>query len=214
MGHRRESHQVQTDNSSLLLSDDIRRGPSSSTFYRAQKATTGCTINDVITLACGRVIGEMPVFRTQVQERDLIEFAHANIGIAVGMEDGLVVPVVPAVDEMSLGQLASEAKRIVDRARQGKLDNIGTGVFTISNLGMFGVEEFAAIINPPEAAILAVSALREEMIVENGEPRIGKVMTMTLSTDHRVIDGVAGAEFLARLKELLEKPDLIESRHG
>lgn len=175
-------------------------------FYREQKAETGCTINDVITLACGRVIQEMPVFRSQVQERDLVEFPHANIGIAVGMDEGLVVPVVPAVDEMTLGQLASEARRIVERARSGKLDNIGTGVFTISNLGMFGVEEFAAIINPPEAAILAVSALREEMIVENGEARAGKVMTMTLSTDHRVIDGVAGAKFLARLKEIFLAP--------
>jgi pyruvate dehydrogenase E2 component (dihydrolipoamide acetyltransferase) len=176
-------------------------------FYRSQKPATGCTINDVITLACGRVIGEMPAFRSQIQEKDLIEFPHANIGIAVGVEEGLVVPVVLGVENRGLADLAGETKRVVELARNGRLEGVGKGIFTITNLGMFGVDDFAAIINPPEAAILAISAVREEMIVSNGQATPGRVMTMTLSTDHRIIDGVTGAQFLGRLKEILEAPE-------
>ena len=92
----------------------------------------------------------------------------------------------------------------LDNARRGTVANIGTGVFTISNLGMYGVEEFSAIINPPEAGILAVGAVREEVIVENGAMRPGRVMTLTLSADHRVVDGVMAAQFMADLKRGLE----------
>ncbi len=175
-------------------------------FYRGEKAKYACTLNDVVTLACGRAIRELPAFRSQIEDDEIVEYPSANIGIAVGVEDGLVVPVVMGVDRMSLQQLGVEARRLIDNAREGKLENMGQGVFTITNLGMFGVEEFSAIINPPEAAILAVSALREDVVVRDGAMRPGKVMTMTLSTDHRIIDGVVAAQFLARLKELLEDP--------
>lgn len=177
------------------------------TFYRQQKPATGCTINDCIVLATGRAMAEFPAVRSQIEGDEIVEFPHANIGIAVGVEHGLVVPVVCGVDRMTLPQLAVEAKRVVENARNGKLDNVGLGNFTITNLGMFGIEEFAAIINPPESGILAVSAARESVIVQNGSMRAGHVMTMTLSADHRLVDGLTGAKFVARLKEILENPD-------
>ena len=176
-------------------------------FHAEQRGATGCTLNDVITLACARVIAEMPRFRSQIAGSDLLEFPHADIGIAVGADDGLVVPVILAAEEMDLAELAAEAKRTVLRAREGRVDNMDQGVFTITNLGMFGIDEFTAIINPPEAAILAVSAIREAMIVRDGEALPGKVMSLTLSNDHRIIDGIVGARFMARLRELLEDPD-------
>jgi len=176
------------------------------TFYRQQKPLTGCTINDCIVLGTGRAMAEFPAVRSQIDGDEIVEFPHANIGIAVGVEHGLVVPVVCGVDRMTLPQLAVEAKRVVENARNGKLDNVGLGNFTITNLGMFGIEEFAAIINPPESGILAVSAVRESVIVQNGTMRPGHVMTMTLSADHRMVDGLVGAKFVARLKEILEHP--------
>lgn len=176
------------------------------TFYRQQKPATGCTINDCIVLATGRAMAEFPAVRSQIDGDEIVEFPHANIGIAVGVEHGLVVPVVCGVDRMKLSQLAVEAKRVVENARNGKLDNVGLGNFTITNLGMFGIEEFAAIINPPESGILAVSAVRESVIVQNGSMRPGHVMTLTLSVDHRMVDGLVGAKFVARLKEILENP--------
>jgi pyruvate dehydrogenase E2 component (dihydrolipoamide acetyltransferase) len=175
-------------------------------FYREQKPRTNCTVNDCVVLAVSRAMAECPGVRSQIDGDEIVEFPHANIGIAVGVDDGLVVPVVRKVDTLTLAQLAAEAKRVVDNARNGKLENIGQGNFTITNLGMFGIEEFSAIINPPESGILAVSALRETVIVEDGTMRPGRVMTMTLSADHRVVDGLLAAKFLGRLKEILENP--------
>ena len=175
-------------------------------FYKAQKPATGCTINDVIVAAVARTMMQFPAIRSRVDGNDLVEFNAANIGVAVGVPDGLVVPVIMGVDRMPLAQLARESKRIVEAARNGKPENMGRGNFTISNLGMFGVEEFAAIINPPESAILAVAAARETVIVKDGSMRPGRVMTLTLSVDHRVVDGLLAAQFAAKLKELLESP--------
>ena len=175
-------------------------------FYQGEKAKYPCSINDVITLACAKVIQEMPAFRSRIEGEEIATFPGSNIGIAVGLDDGLVVPVIVGVERMSLQQLGSESRRIVTAARGGKITGMGQGVFTISNLGMFGIEEFAAIINPPEAAILAVGTTREEVIVSGGTMRPGRVMTMTLSVDHRVVDGLAAAKFMARLKEILEYP--------
>jgi pyruvate dehydrogenase E2 component (dihydrolipoamide acetyltransferase) len=174
--------------------------------YREQKPRTNCTLNDCVVLAVSRAMAECPGVRSQIDGDEIVEFPHANIGIAVGVDDGLVVPVVRNVDTLTLAQLAVEARRVVENARNGKLENIGEGNFTITNLGMFGVEEFAAIINPPESGILAVSAVRETVIVENGTMRPGRVMTMTLSADHRIVDGLVAAKFLGRLKEILESP--------
>lgn len=178
-------------------------------FYKAQKPATGCTLNDVILLAVGRTVGDFPAFRSRVEGNDIVEMPAANIGVAVSVDDGLVVPVVPGVQGLTLGQLASDSKRIVEAARKGKVENMGKGVFTISNMGMLGVEEFAAIINPPESGILAIAAVRESVIVKDGAMKPARVMTMTLSVDHRVVDGALAAAFMAKLKERLEAPEML-----
>jgi pyruvate dehydrogenase E2 component (dihydrolipoamide acetyltransferase) len=176
-------------------------------FYQAQKAKYPCSINDVIVLACGRLMKEFPAFRSKLEGDEIVESPTANIGIAVGMDDGLVVPVLVGADRMDLQKIGSETRRLAASARGGKIEGMGSGNFTITNLGMFGTEEFAAIINPPEAAILAVGAAREAVVVKDGAMRAGKVMTMTLSADHRIIDGMLAAKFLARMKEILEAPE-------
>ncbi len=180
-------------------------------FYQTEKAKYACTLNDVITLACAHAIRDFPALRSRIEGDDLVESSSIGIGIAVGMEDGLRVPVLDGAERMSLRQVSEQSRRIIEAAQQGKLEGVGKGVFTISNLGMFGIEEFSAIINPPEAAILAVGAIREDVLVRNGALWAGRVMTMTLSADHRVVDGLLAAKFLARLKSILEAPESLAS---
>jgi pyruvate dehydrogenase E2 component (dihydrolipoamide acetyltransferase) len=175
-------------------------------FYRGEKAKYRCSVNDVVILACAKALQEFPAMRSRIDGNDLLEFANSNIGMAVGIEGGLVVPVLEGAEQMTLAQIGSRTRQLADNARSGKIEGMGKGVFTISNMGMFGIEEFTAIINPPEAAILAVGATRETVIVSGGTMRPGLVMTMTLSCDHRVVDGALAAKFMNRLKELLEWP--------
>jgi pyruvate dehydrogenase E2 component (dihydrolipoamide acetyltransferase) len=178
-------------------------------FYQAEKARYPVTLNDVVVLACAKVIMEFPAFRSQIAGDEIIEFQTANIGVAVAMDEGLVVPVLASAERLTLAKVSSETKRIATAARAGKIEGMGTGVFTITNMGMYGVEEFAAIINPPESAILAVGTAREAVVVKDGALRAGRVMTMTLSADHRLINGALGARFLGRLKEILEAPAVL-----
>lgn len=175
-------------------------------FYKSQKAKVGCSVNDVIVMACAKAIMEFPAMHSRVDGETVLEFPGANIGIAVGLEDGLVVPVVVGAERLTLEQLGAETKRLANQARAGKIENMGQGVFTLSNLGMYGVDEFVAIVNPPEAAILAVGAVREDVIVKGGALRAGHTLGLTLSADHRLIDGTLGAQFMARLRALLEEP--------
>ncbi len=181
-------------------------------YYRARKAQFKVSVNDVVTLAVGRALAEFPEMRSRIDEEagEIVTAPAANIGIAVGTDDGLTVPVLQDADRMDLRTLADQTRRIVSAARDGQLEGVGSGVFTITNLGMFGVDEFSAIINPPEAGILAVGAVKEDVIVENGAMRPGRVMKMTLAADHRVVDGLLAAKFLARLKDLLEQPQACE----
>ena len=183
----------------------INAGPMMS-FYKSQKAKVGCSVNDVIVMACAKAIMEFPAMHSRVDGETILEFPGANIGVAVGMDEGLVVPVIMNAERFTLEQMALETKRLANQARAGKIENMGQGIFTISNLGMFGVDDFVAIVNPPEAAILAVSAVREDIIVKDGTIKAGQTMNLTLSSDHRLIDGTLGAQFMARLKVLLEDP--------
>jgi pyruvate dehydrogenase E2 component (dihydrolipoamide acetyltransferase) len=132
-----------------------------------------------------------------------------HVGIAVAVDGGLVVPVVRDADQKTLTQVARETRELAGRARSGRLtaEEMGGGTFTVSNLGMFGVEQFTAVINPPEAAILAVgAALAEPVVTAEGAVEVHRRMRLTLSIDHRALDGATGAEFLQQLKGALEHP--------
>ncbi len=177
-------------------------------FYQSRRKQYKCSINDVIIAACGKAIMEFSAFRSRMENPDEVtEYSSVNIGIAVGLDNGLVVPVITGVENYDFEELANETRRIIKSARSGKPENMGKGVFTISNLGMYDVDEFSAIINPPEAAILAVGGMKENVIVAGGSLRIGKTISLTLSCDHRVIDGLLAAQFLGRLRQILENPE-------
>lgn len=175
-------------------------------FYKVEKTRYPVSVNDVVILACARAMMEHPPFRTILDGDDLVQFSGASIGVAVGMEEGLVVPVVANAERLALHELAAEVRRLVEGTKKGKVERAIQPTFSISNLGMYGLDEFTAIINPPEAAILAVGAIREGVIVRDGMMCPGRTMTMTLSCDHRVVDGLHAAQFLARVREFLEKP--------
>ena len=139
---------------------------------------------------------------------EILTFPHADIGIAVVAPKGLVTPILRRADTKPLAQIARESKQLAERARAGTLtrEEITGGSFTISNLGMFGVDRFDAIINPPQVAILAVGAATDRVVARDGKVVVRKIVTLTMSADHRVIDGADGAQFLAALRALLEAP--------
>jgi len=162
------------------------------------------TLNDIIVRAVALSLVDEPRVNCRVFP-DRIEYpASANIGIAVGTDGGLVVPVILEAEKRDLDGIAAESARIVESALKGKLIGSGQGTFTISNLGMHGVESFSAIINPPEGAILAVGAVVQRVVPLGGGLVPRPVFTATLSSDHRAIDGLLAARFLARLKHILE----------
>jgi pyruvate dehydrogenase E2 component (dihydrolipoamide acetyltransferase) len=147
-----------------------------------------------------------PLLNSTLREDHILLFDEANIGVAVAAEDGLIVPVVQRADSKSLQDIDSELKELTKRARAGglALDDVTGGTFTITNLGMFGIPRFRAIINPPEAAILAVGSIVEQPVVINGGIHVRPMMTITASADHRIVDGVAVAKFLQDVKATLE----------
>ena len=162
------------------------------------------TINDLVLRACVLALTDEPGVNCRVAE-DHIEYPEEiNLGIAVGNDDGLVVPVVLGAQAHDLEALATETGRVIEQARAGKLTGSGQGTFTISNLGMFGIESFTAIINPPEAAILAVGGIHQEA-VPIGDGFVSRpILRVTLSCDHRAIDGFIAARFLSRIRFLLQ----------
>ena len=134
----------------------------------------------------------------------------ANIGIAVAVPNGLVVPVIPGCERKSIAEIANARGAVVERARAGKLQtaDLEGGTFTISNLGMYGIERFVAVLNPPQAAILAVGSIEDKVVVSDGQPVVRPRLELTLTCDHRAIDGATGAEFLRDVKTFLEEPGL------
>jgi len=166
------------------------------------------SINDFVIKAAAAALVQHPNVNSSFKEDAIIEHHHVDIGMAVAIEAGLITPVLRDADQKGLGQIAGEAKELAARARDRKLtpDEYTGSTFSISNLGMLGIEEFTAIINPPESAILAIGGLVEKPVVVNGELAVSKRMRLTMSCDHRVIDGASGAQFLATLKKILENP--------
>jgi len=166
------------------------------------------SVNDFIVKAAALALRQYPNLNTSLGNENLIQHAHVNIGIAVSVEGGLLTVVVRDADVKSLRQIAGESASAVARARQGKVrpEDIEGSTFSVSNLGMYEVDEFSAIINPPEAAILAVGAAKPQPVVRDGEIVAGTRMSMTLSVDHRISDGVEAAQFMQALATLLENP--------
>jgi pyruvate dehydrogenase E2 component (dihydrolipoamide acetyltransferase) len=168
------------------------------------------TINDYLVRATALALAQHGDVNVQVHGDSVHRFAHADIAIAVASPKGLVTPIVRQADRQGIAAIAQATRALIDKAQAGKLayEDMDGGTFSISNLGMFGVEEFAAIINPPQAAILAVgSAARRPCERADGSVGFETRLALTLSVDHRAIDGAAGAAFLATLKDLLETPE-------
>jgi pyruvate dehydrogenase E2 component (dihydrolipoamide acetyltransferase) len=169
------------------------------------------SFNDLVVKAAAVAIRKMPEVNVSFAEDSLIKHQRVHIGIAVATDRGLIVPVIRDADAKALSQIASEARDLAQRAQEGKLqpNDYTGGTFTVSNLGMFGIEQFNAVINPPEAAILAVGAIMKEPAEHDGQIVLRDRMKLTLSVDHRALDGALGARYLQSLKGLLEKPLLL-----
>jgi pyruvate dehydrogenase E2 component (dihydrolipoamide acetyltransferase) len=166
------------------------------------------SINDIIIKVVAQALIQHPQVNASFQDKFIRHYEHADIGVAVAIEDGLITPVIRAADQKSLSQIASEVRELADRARSRKLkpEEYTGATFSISNLGMFGIDEFTAVINPPEGAILAVGAMSAKPVVRDNEIVVRQIMRVTLSCDHRVIDGATGAKFLQTFKKILENP--------
>ena len=166
------------------------------------------SINDIIIKVAAAALIQHPQVNASFQEKFVRYYERADVGVAVAIEDGLITPVVRAADQKSLSQIAAEVRELAERARSRKLkpEEYTGATFSISNLGMFGIDEFTAVINPPEGAILAVGAMSPKPVVRDNEIVIRQIMRVTMSCDHRVIDGATGAKFLQTFKKILENP--------
>lgn len=175
---------------------------------RVKEVAPRATVTDVLVRAAARALVAVPEVNAHVGEDAVTTFARANIGIAVATERGLTVPVIHGADALSIEEIAARRGEIVQRAREGALtrEDITGGTFTISNLGMMGVARFDAILNVPQAAILAVGATTERYVQRDGGPEWRPIADVTLTCDHRALDGAAGARFLAVLAAELSAP--------
>ena len=169
---------------------------------------TKVSFNDMVIKACAMALKKHPKVNSQWREDSILINHHVNVGVAVAVEDGLVVPVLRYTDQLSLSQIGANVKDVAGRAKSKKLqpNEMEGSTFTVSNLGMFGITEFTSIINQPNSAILSVGAIVEKPVVSNGQIVVGNTMKLTLACDHRTIDGATGAQFLQTLKTFMENP--------
>jgi pyruvate dehydrogenase E2 component (dihydrolipoamide acetyltransferase) len=177
---------------------------------RTEEGDVRPTFSDVLTKVSAAALMQHRAVNAHFAGDEVLIFPTANIGIAVAIPQGLVVPVIPSCERRTIPELARARADIVERARSGKLQaaDLENGTFTISNLGMYGVDRFVAVLNPPQAAILAVGAIQERAVVAEGQVVSRPIMEMTLSCDHRSVDGATASEFLATVKAMLEEPGL------
>jgi pyruvate dehydrogenase E2 component (dihydrolipoamide acetyltransferase) len=166
------------------------------------------TFTDLLIKIVAVALRQHPRVNVSWNEGAIIQQPDVNVGIAVAIDDGLIVPVVHHADTLSIAQIAARRQDIVTRAQAGKLklEDLQGGTFTLSNLGMYGVDAFNAIVNPPQAAILAIGRIAERVIAINHQPVVQPMMTLTLSFDHRAVDGARGAQFLGTIADLIEEP--------
>jgi len=193
----------------FYLTVDIDATEAEAWWKREIEQRPDLTLTDLIIQAVARSLQDYEGLNASIDGDDIVFHPNVNIGLAVGTDDGLLVPVVECAETLSLDQIRQTRARIVNEARHGRLSGDDRATFTISNLGMFGVREFSAIINPPETGALAVGTLRDE--VRSAESATGfllrRIMTVTLSADHRAVDGLICARFLQTLKSALEDPE-------
>jgi pyruvate dehydrogenase E2 component (dihydrolipoamide acetyltransferase) len=174
----------------------------------AKSEVNRISVNDFVIRAAALALRQVPAANASWSDDAILLWERVDISVAVALDDGLITPIVKGADQKGLAQIAVETKDLALRARAGKLklEEFQGGTFSVSNLGMYGIREFAAVINPPQGCILAVGAGEKRPVVRDGQLAVATVMTCTLSCDHRVVDGAVGAQFLAAFKNLIEDP--------
>jgi pyruvate dehydrogenase E2 component (dihydrolipoamide acetyltransferase) len=194
----------------LTVQIDMTRANALVTGQRELYPDVRITVTDVLTSVCARALMRHRDMNVQFAEEELLVFPSADVGIAVAAPAGLVVPVVRGAERLTIAEIAAVRTDLVGRARDGKLrtEDLEGGTFTISNLGMYDVDQFVAVLNPPQASILAVGATRETVVPRDGELEVLPLISVTLTCDHRAVDGATGAEFLKTVKAYLEDPGL------
>ncbi|MGY5355965.1 2-oxo acid dehydrogenase subunit E2 [Wenyingzhuangia sp. IMCC45467] len=199
----------QTENVNFTISLDVDMDNAMASRKQINELPdTKVSFNDLVVKASAMALRKHPQINTEWTVEKTIYNEHIAIGVAVAIEDGLVVPVIPFTDTKSLTQIGAEVKDLAIKAKNKKLTpaEMSGSTFTVSNLGMFGVDNFTSIINQPNSAILSVGGIKQKPVVKNGEIVVGNVMNLTLSCDHRTIDGAVGAAFLNTLKQYIENP--------
>jgi pyruvate dehydrogenase E2 component (dihydrolipoamide acetyltransferase) len=194
----------------LTVDVDMSRANELVQKQRELNPTVRITVTDVLTTVCALALMRHPDMNVQYTEDALLVFPSADVGIAVAAPQGLVVPVVKNAERMTIAQIAQVRGDLVSRARDNKLrsDDLEGGTFTISNLGMYDVDQFIAVLNPPQASILAVGQTRDMVVPREGDVKVLPIMTMTITCDHRAVDGATGADFLKTIKTFLQDPGL------
>ena len=169
---------------------------------------TKVSFNDMVIKAAAMALRKHPQVNTQWTDKNTIQAKHIHVGVAVAVDDGLLVPVLPFADQMSMQQIGAKVKELAVKARNKKLQpkEMEGSTFTISNLGMFGITEFTSIINQPNSAIMSVGTIVQKPVVKNGQIVVGNTMKITLACDHRTVDGATGAAFLQTFKQYMENP--------
>jgi len=175
-----------------------------------REGETKPTVSDVLTKVCAAALMRHPQVNAHYADETVTRFSSADVGMAVATDRGLVVPVIRGAERLTLAEIAAARADLVTRSREAKLQqaDLEGGTFTISNLGMYGIEQFVAVLNPPQVAILAVGVIEEEPVVVDGDLEIKPMMTLTLTCDHRALDGSVASEFLGTVRALLEEPGL------
>lgn len=192
----------------FYLTVDVEMDAAMKIREEAKALESKVSVNDIIVKAAAIALRRYPKINVSLQGDHIVQFGTADVGIAVALEEGLITPIIRDADQKGLAAISAEARDLAERARKRALkpDEYTGGSLTVSNLGMYGIDQFVAVINPPQSAILAVGTVADKPVVRDGQIVVRKILTVTLSGDHRVIDGAIGAEYLREFKALLEHP--------
>ncbi len=189
----------------LAIVEDLRNGDAADNRSRV-------TLTVLLIKACAWALGQHPGANAAYQDGQIAEWDEVNIGVATAIEAGLIVPVIRQADQLGMRAIAARLTDLTTRARENrlKIEDLQGGTFTLSNLGMFGIDHFTAILNPPQAAILAVGRVaKQPVVLADDRVEVRPLTTLTLTADHRVLDGVTAAKFLATIQQILEHPGLL-----